>query len=187
MMLDFPIHLNKLTTMKYLLFFAVLFLSLSFSSCKKGCSDPKALNYNDSAKTDDGTCIYCTGEEKNNNELLYLYDFNAPINDKHVMNVVVNQKIENYIGNGCKSLDKENGETCSIEVTLINITNYKIGGAISVRFSRSFPLWNEFIEIPNRINPGETLTISTEVNSCVPLEDGTLETSVANFSLIYQQ
>ena len=32
-------------------------LALGATSCKKGCTDPAAVNYDDSAKKDDGSCI----------------------------------------------------------------------------------------------------------------------------------
>ena len=35
----------------------VVFL-LALSSCKKGCTDPEALNYNDRAEDDNGSCVY---------------------------------------------------------------------------------------------------------------------------------
>lgn len=34
-----------------------IFIGLGFSSCKKGCTDPTAINYDENAKKDDGTCI----------------------------------------------------------------------------------------------------------------------------------
>ena len=34
-----------------------IFIGLGFSSCKKGCTDPTALNYDENAKKDDGNCI----------------------------------------------------------------------------------------------------------------------------------
>jgi hypothetical protein len=40
-------------------------LTLSFSSCqKKGCTDPTALNYSESAKKDDGSCVYAPAEDE---------------------------------------------------------------------------------------------------------------------------
>ena len=40
-------------------------LTLSFSSCqKKGCTDPTALNYSESAKKDDGSCVYAPAENE---------------------------------------------------------------------------------------------------------------------------
>lgn len=40
-------------------------LTLSFTSCqKKGCTDPTALNYSESAKKDDGSCVYAPAENE---------------------------------------------------------------------------------------------------------------------------
>lgn len=40
-------------------------LTLSFSSCqKKGCTDATALNYSESAKKDDGSCVYAPAENE---------------------------------------------------------------------------------------------------------------------------
>ena len=40
-------------------------LTLSFSSCqRKGCTDPTALNYSESAKKDDGSCVYAPAENE---------------------------------------------------------------------------------------------------------------------------
>ncbi len=45
--------------MKKTALFLVLLAVLSLPGCKKpGCTDPDAVNYNDKAKKDDGTCTY---------------------------------------------------------------------------------------------------------------------------------
>ena len=41
--------------MKLIFIFSLLIL---FSCKKKGCTDVDALNYNDKAKVDDGSCVY---------------------------------------------------------------------------------------------------------------------------------
>jgi hypothetical protein len=41
---------------KFIKIFIVLLLILS--SCKKGCTDSTAMNYNETVKKDNGTCIY---------------------------------------------------------------------------------------------------------------------------------
>ena len=45
--------------MKFYTYIGVVAIAVAFSSCKKeGCTDQNALNYNDKAKKDNGTCIY---------------------------------------------------------------------------------------------------------------------------------
>ena len=43
----------------FISFFVTMLLCISFVGCsKRGCTDPKANNYDESAKKDDGSCIY---------------------------------------------------------------------------------------------------------------------------------
>lgn len=54
--------------MKKILHLSLLILlpaAFLFSACKKkeGCMDVKAVNYDDEAKKDDGSCIYSSEEE----------------------------------------------------------------------------------------------------------------------------
>ena len=43
-------------------------LALGTTSCKKGCTDPTSINYDESAKKDDGSCIE-TPVEPTGNEI----------------------------------------------------------------------------------------------------------------------
>ena len=47
----------KATTLKFGVMIMAASLALGTTSCKKGCTDPSALNYDESAKKDDGSCI----------------------------------------------------------------------------------------------------------------------------------
>jgi hypothetical protein len=50
--------------MKNVLFLALAASTILFSSCKKeGCTDSNAVNYNEKAKKDDGSCTYLSAEE----------------------------------------------------------------------------------------------------------------------------
>jgi acetyl esterase/lipase len=60
---------------KYFLFF-ILILSLFINSCKKkGCTDILAVNYNETVKKDDGSCIY--NENENTTALRIQYGVNT--------------------------------------------------------------------------------------------------------------
>jgi len=52
--------------MKLNIIIVILLLSISFVGCtKRGCTDPTAKNYDESAKNDDGSCIYEPVSERN--------------------------------------------------------------------------------------------------------------------------
>lgn len=56
----------KATTLKFGVMIMAASLALGTTSCKKGCTDPTAINYDEKAKKDDGTCIVEPPVEGNN-------------------------------------------------------------------------------------------------------------------------
>jgi len=55
-----------LKVMKNIALIVILMLCISFAGCtKRGCTDPTAKNYDESAKNDDGSCIYEPESEQN--------------------------------------------------------------------------------------------------------------------------
>jgi len=100
-------------SLKYCLVTAlVLLLGLFGQSCKKGCTNPTALNYVRSAKVDDASCLYCdsvliTG---NNSNQIAVADFNSasPYFEQNVIQLIVSNNFVQYNGNGCQLLGHTN-------------------------------------------------------------------------------
>lgn len=57
----------KTNTLKFGVMIMAASLALGTTSCKKGCTDPTSVNYDESAKKDDGSCIVSTETETNTN------------------------------------------------------------------------------------------------------------------------
>ena len=59
-------EIMKTNKLKFGVMIMLASLALGTTSCKKGCTDPASINYDDSAKKDDGTCIETSITEDEN-------------------------------------------------------------------------------------------------------------------------
>jgi hypothetical protein len=121
--------------MRYLLvsFLFIIHLSLLLSSCKKGCTNPNADNYDPKAKEDDASCLSCdstliaTQQQTNSTQ-----DFTpgSPFYGNYVLTAVADFSVSQYRGNGCRQAGKvnicDNGSPFTgfeaVNVTLYNNT-----------------------------------------------------------------
>jgi hypothetical protein len=92
--------------MRYPLFlFALCMLLLSFDSCKKGCTNPHALNYNPSAKEDDASCLSCDSslvDSQNQNNSVEDFTSGSPHYGDYVLEAATIANVYRYGGNACK-------------------------------------------------------------------------------------
>ncbi|MCW3126882.1 MAG: hypothetical protein JWO03_2540 [Bacteroidetes bacterium] len=109
---------------------------MGFQSCKKGCNNPKAFNFQANAKENDGTCLYCDSTRYTYTQsytTIYDYTFGSPYQGQPVIAAMVNQDRIYYTGNGCKLLGKtnnNNGAACS-NFSYMVILNNQIGRTIT--------------------------------------------------------
>src|SRR5688572_25912775 len=97
--------------MKHLLlfFFLLSVLSATVSSCKKGCTNETAINYNSSAKADDASCLFCDSVLIDNSEQTNLWrDYTSGPNFGDTMfYTVLMINLYSHSGNNCSALGKE--------------------------------------------------------------------------------
>jgi hypothetical protein len=134
---------------KYAVFSLIFGLvALSTVSCKKGCRDSTAYNYNHSAKVEDGSCLYCDSTKTiSASGFLNVTDLNPSSSyfEQNVMNVTISGYAYSYSGNGCNLIRHiTNGDsTCENvynTITFANNTqsNMTISGSILLEYFSQF-------------------------------------------------
>jgi hypothetical protein len=76
-------------------------------SCKKGCTDAKAINYVPGVNHDDGSCLYCDSSVSMSYGGEYYAVDNtqgSPHNGQNVLEMLVYENTTVYTGNGCRQL-----------------------------------------------------------------------------------
>ena len=120
-----------------------------------GCTDPVALNYNDEATEDDGTCVYSTGPD--------------PI----IIDLVVNNE-------ECEVFEVGILSTFNYSATIVNIgteavTNFCLNDFLGITFN----CFNGVSNLAVWIQPGDTLTVYGNMNV-----EGTWTAGQGNFMTI---
>ena len=105
-----------------------------------GCTDPFALNYNDEATEDDGTCVYSTGPD--------------PI----IIDIVVNTE-------ECEVFEVGILSTFNYSATIVNIgteavTNFCLNDFLGITFN----CFNGVSNLAVWIQPGDTITVYGNIN-----------------------
>ena len=105
-------------------------------SCKEGCKDKSALNYDSKASTENGTCMYCK-EAFVADTATYFFAISDSAggtitgNTIEYILITTNHRVS---GNGCKSVGKQVSDKCYNYLSMVNLTNKNAQGFIDVAF-----------------------------------------------------
>ena len=160
--------------MRFIIYFlTVVLLTVFFESCKQGCKDNHAINYNTKAQNDDGSCLYCDSTRTTDGASIVGVDNTAPLTDKHVLLLALSENEFGYNGNGCKSEGLQTGKRCNVYLSVINLTSKSINFRLELFFEPT-PGMNGW----NFTNKGDTITI----NANDTINFGMVDTVCSNFN-----
>ena len=173
--------------MRQLIIVFLLFTGLAIQSCKEGCKDKKAINYDSKASLENGTCLYCSGTY---NADTATYSFNSPNNSQNpnapAIEFIVVSTSSNVSGNGCLSEGKTTGGGCNNYLTIVNLTGLHVDGSFFLQyFQNNNQLWffqeNNFIALGPPGSGTDTLSFGiVDSVACSNLTIGTLTPSLGN-------
>ena len=113
----------------------LLFTVCAIQSCKEGCKDKTALNYDSKATAENGTCLYCKDVFTGDTATYFFSSFNNPQNpNASAIEFIVVTTNSNISGNGCKSIGKQATSGCDNYLTMVNLTSEHIQGSFDVEY-----------------------------------------------------
>jgi hypothetical protein len=95
----------------------IIAAALIAQSCKKGCTNPSAINYKAGAIHDDASCLFCDSSvQAGGSDQNIVQDMNSasPNFGRAAISITINASQVTYAGNGCQALGKgsANGSGC---------------------------------------------------------------------------
>lgn len=137
--------------MKHLVFsfFLLGVISATVSSCKKGCTNESAINYNSSAKADDASCLSCDSVliDSFDRSGIWTETNTGPHYQEPKFYVTSMVKLYSYRGNYCSALGKKTTCATQTDVQTFAYCTFKIKNVrtdtISINGSIGFWLNNQ--------------------------------------------
>jgi hypothetical protein len=166
-------------------FIAVLLaiaIAFAMPSCREGCKDKNALNYDSKATVENGTCMYCSGSLTANHATYFFVDINAPspYNNQSTFEFIVSTTNSGYWGNGCQTQNKQTGNVCTDSMWVVNLTNKTASGSFEVFFVQNgIDIWD--FQSSVQILPHDTVNLGLVDTACADLTSGVLNNNLFNF------
>jgi len=126
-----------------LFIWGLLLFTCFIQSCKEGCKDKTAINYDSKATAENGTCLYCTSSFASDSATYSFTCFNAPNPNVNSIAFILVTTKSSITGNGCKTEGKQTGSACNNYLRIVNLTNSSVEGNFSVEFfQNSVAAWS---------------------------------------------
>jgi hypothetical protein len=123
--------------MRFCVFVLLVIVACTIQSCKEGCKDKSAINYDNQAKVDNGTCLYCTGSSTSDSGTYFLIPQNAGNQNAPSIEFIVVSTNSGFSGNGCQTQGKSVGSECTNALRLVNLTGQTLEGFFTVVFTQN--------------------------------------------------
>jgi|GEM_PF-5276373 len=152
----------------------VLACMLSIQSCRKGCTNTKAYNYQSSAKQEDGSCLYCDSVYSNGGSSSFIVMDNnsgSPFQGQQVMEVELFSNFLAYNGNGCKQLGRTSATDSCVATNYTAILLSEV--SVNLTFSGVITVFNNggtFTYSLSNVNipPGNSVSVNLGAGGCQP-------------------
>jgi len=168
--------------------FSVLLVLVAccIQSCKEGCRDKTAINYDSKAAEENGTCLYCKEAFSADSATYRFTSPNSP--DPNVFSIafIVTATNSSILGNGCQTQGKTVSSSCKNYLRMVNLTNKNVDGSFNVEFIQNGNLaWffqdNTFIQMGPPGSGMDTLDFGlVDSVACSNLATGTMSPSLFN-------
>jgi hypothetical protein len=178
-------------------FLLLLCLALfSLNSCKKGCTNPKAGNYDPSAKVEDASCIFCDSTLLDNyleSDLFRDNNYQSTHYNDYVLQANVVGGLYTYVGNNCAKLGLGGGcqsgsfsnNYAYLSLIFSNTTNDTIlvSGPFQLQVVGSEPISRTFHNLTIPPN-GAVIDLANTYIPCIQIDF--TQVSFSGYSLSFQ-
>lgn len=143
------------------------------SSCREGCKDKTALNYDSRAKIENASCLYCTHSYVQDTSTYFFNVDSAPVQPAIEFILLTTDSANR--GNGCATVGKYVGDSCNSYLWVVNLTNKHANGLFEVSYDQNgTSVWNVGSSL--QLGPHDTMpVIINSQQGCVDLVAGTLD------------
>ena len=160
------------------LLFAILLvciLAFVIESCREGCKDKSAVNYDPKATVENGTCMYCTSSASVDTGTYFFTTPNAPNPNVNSIEFILATTSSSVYGNGCQTEGKQVGSVCNSYLRMVNLTNETVTGSFSVGYDQNgFEIWFFNDNLSQGIGPRDTFNFGLVDTGCSNLTTGTM-------------